>query len=199
MSDFNVKLVRGDLVLDGGAINELSMTIKAEGRAQDKRIQIALASATIFAHMHGNVTPLNNVLESLAKGMRTNAAKAYAEAFAPVRWNKKRKEFATQTERRHADILADDASDEAAELLGKILNVEWLDFKPEPEFKSKDAASMTERLIKSMMNTIDEGDDRNDVTADDVAALRAALDQIKVNQAARLAAKAAAALETEAA
>ncbi|MGL4518665.1 MAG: hypothetical protein ACRCUJ_02900 [Phocaeicola sp.] len=190
----SVKLVRTDLVLDGNAIAELSMVIQAEGRAQDKRVQVALASATIFAHMHGNVTPLNQVLVSLSKGMRTNAAKAYAEDMAPVRWNKKKKEFATQTEARHADILEEGASDAAKALLATILETEWLSYKPEGDFKPKDAASMTERLIKSMISTMDDGDERNDVHADDVTALRQALETIKQQQAQRVAAKAAAAL-----
>lgn len=193
----SVKLVRSDLVLDMAAIGTMAMEIQAEGRALDKKVQVALASASIFAHLHGNVTPLNNVLESLSKGMRTIAAKSYAEAFAPVRWNKKKKEFATQTEARHADILADDASEKAQALLAQILTVEWLDFKPEPDFKAKDSASMTERLIKSMVNTMDEGDNRNDVAAEDIAALRAALDTIKANQASRAAARAEAALLAE--
>lgn len=193
----SVKLVRSDLVLDMAAIGNMAMEIQAEGRALDKKVQVALASSTIFAHLHGNVTPLNNVLDSLSKGMRTIAAKSYAEAFAPVRWNKKKKEFATQTEARHADILAEDATEAAQSLLEKILTVEWLDFKPEPEFKAKDAASMTERLIKSMVSTMDDGDIRNDVSAEDIAALRAALDTIKVNQANRAAARAEAVLMAE--
>ncbi|MGL4519226.1 MAG: hypothetical protein ACRCUJ_06020, partial [Phocaeicola sp.] len=131
----SVKISLANVIRDAAGISALAVSIQKMGKKLDKDIQIALASAAIHAHEHGQVTPLNDVLDKLPSGARGNAARAYVEAFAPVRWHKKNKAFTCDADKMKADILAEDASEETKAFLVDLLETEWLGFKPEGDFK----------------------------------------------------------------
>lgn len=170
-NDFKITLAQ---VISGtDAIVAAAKNVKAEGKKLDQQIQVVLASGALHAHIHGDWTIANTVIENLSRGIRTNAAKGYVEAFYPVRFNKKTKAFVYSKEKRLSDVTE---NKERKEFLDALLTTDWLCFKPETDFVPVDAVSACESLVKRLAKAME--DDRNMVSAAEIEVLKAAMGQI---------------------
>lgn len=180
-----LKIAISDIIIGTDAINAASLEVKAEGAKLDKQIQIVLASACIHAHQHGDFTMVNTVVNNLSKGIRSNAAKGYGEAFGPVRWNKKDKAFVFDANKRRAEVLTDAAH---ADFLKNLLETDWLSFRPEPEFRAIDTVTSAESLVKRLSGAmLEEG---HTVAQDEIDVLTQAIAEINRIRGAKAAAAA---------
>lgn len=176
-------------VLSRSAMGAAIESIKLEGKKYDQSIQIALVSGALHAHKHGDFDLLNQIIASLSAGLRTNAARDWVLEFGPVKWDKKKKAFIHAPSKVIANIVSGDDADSYAMVeetkakLEKMLNTDWLSFRPEKDFKPSSAAETLEKMIGSLEKKEGKGKDgiMHDVHAEDLAVLRAALDQLKAN------------------
>lgn len=153
---------------------------KLAGKALDKALQTVLVSAACHLHQHGNIAIADKVLDCLPQGIRTNAAKAFMIEFAPVNWNEKKKAFVFASTKRIEGF-------EETETFTRMLETQWVDFRPEPPFKPFDLKAQLESLIKRAETKAEEGDDRNLVSREEIDSAKALLSQLEAQRNAKAA------------
>ncbi|MGL6098762.1 MAG: hypothetical protein ACRC0G_03945 [Fusobacteriaceae bacterium] len=164
-------------------------SVKLEGKKLDQSIQCVLVSGAIHAHVHGDYDILNQVVGALSAGLRTNAARDWILDFAPVKWDKKKKEFVWSASKRIENIVTGTDSDTYAEVaetkakLDAMLSTDWLSYRPERDFTPVNTVDKLESFITSLGKKIGKGEDgvMHDVHQEDLDLLGAALAQIKAN------------------
>ncbi|WXX18533.1 hypothetical protein TacPo2_78 [Pantoea bacteriophage TacPo2] len=174
-----------DIIRDAAGINSLADTIMAEGKKLDGMIHLALASATVLAHEHGDITVLNRVISKLSAGIRSNAARAFAETFAPVTFDKKAKEFRFNKNKRNEAFIDSEAAKEMCETV-------WTKFRPEPEYKPMNLADSFTKLIDRAQSDMEKNDS---ISEAQIALLRGFQEQLAALQAKEATEKASAAAE----
>ncbi|WWV91996.1 hypothetical protein [Escherichia phage PJNS034] len=183
-----MSILIADLIRNADGVNSLADSIQSEGKKLDNMIHLALASATVLVHEHGDVTVLNRVINKLSSGVRTNAARAFAETFAPVTFDKKAKEFRFNKHKRNEAFIDSEAAKEMCETV-------WTKFRPEPEYKPMNLADSFTKLIDRAANDMDKNDT---ISEAQIALLRSFQEQLVTLQtkeaAERDAAKAQAAI-----
>ena len=119
-------------------IEKAAKSIKTRSGSLSKDTHIALVSAIKHIEEHGNVQPLNAIIDGMSKGLG-NRAKAWAEAFGKVTWDGKQK------------FLAFDKS-KTSNVSG-ALNVPFdsNEFKQEAEYKAIDLMDSLEVFVKRML------------------------------------------------
>lgn len=177
---YSVAMKADQLIRNVADIKGLALRIQTEGRKVDAMIQVALCSATVHAYAHGDVTLLNDLVGKLSTGIRTNSAKAFVEAFAPVRWNQQKKEFRMKKERMVENF-------EATEAFTKMLATEWLSFRPEPEYKGVDSVKVLTSALNKIESAIEDSKDasKDAVSAEDLADIQALIQRIEARRAAQ--------------
>lgn len=154
-------ITKSQLINSVSGINALADSIHAEGTKLDSMIHIALASATVNAHVSGDYTTINRLIAKLTSGIRTNAARAFIEHYAPVTFDKKAKEFIFNKHKRNEAFMD-------SELCQEMCDTVWTKFKPEPEYKPLDMAKAVEQLLK---RAVDRKDDEREAISDAQIAL----------------------------
>lgn len=187
-----LKITSAALVSGEAGILALANQVNEEGVKLDQKIQVLLASAVVHAHKCGDYITINNVISKLSAGLRTNAARDYVLAFAPVRWNEKKQVFVFDGTKQDTKILENEKA------LAPILETDWLSFRPEPKFRPVDTVAMLQSMIKKIESAIEEADERNKVDGDELQALKALTAQLTGSREAKKAAAAAEALAKEA-
>ncbi|MGL5014166.1 MAG: hypothetical protein ACRC6V_07750 [Bacteroidales bacterium] len=164
-------------------------SVKLEGKKLDQSIQSVLVSGAIHAHVHGDFDVLNTVIAALSAGLRTNAARDWILDFAPVKWDKKKKEFVWSASKRIQNIVTGDDAGTYAEVaetkakLDAMLSTDWLSYRPERDFTPVNTVDKLESFITSLGKKVGKGEDgvMHDVHTEDLDLLTAALEQIKAN------------------
>lgn len=168
-----------DLIRNADGVNSLADTVAAEGKKLDGMIHLALASAVVLVHEHGDVTVLNRVISKLSAGIRTNAARAFAETYAPVTFDKKEKAFRFNKHKRNEDFINSEAAKEMCETV-------WTKFRPEPEYKPMNLADSFNKLIDRAANDMDKNET---ISEEQIALMRGFAEQLAALQAKELAEK----------
>lgn len=148
------------LVLNAAELNSIGKEIQAEGAKLDAKIHLGLCSAVALCHTSGDVTVLNNLVDNLKGGIRTNAALAFALNYAPVRWDKKEKKFRFDKIKRNEGFLD-------SEVAEKMCADNWVKYRPEAEFQPMDVNKRLGQLVKAMTEKSD--DERETISKAQVA------------------------------
>ena len=142
-----------EIMTDKAAIVAGIASVANRGKKLDGDIQnLALATAN-HAHLHGDVTLLNDLYKALGKGVRHAAMTAWLLAFAPVVANKDK---ASKAELPFSFEKAKKASGDELEKLmaeGDAEGSKWYDMKPSPNPDQVfDAFEKLKALLKSADN-----------------------------------------------
>lgn len=142
---------------DGATLNKYIKGIKLRsGKLIDDIHNVAVMCA-VHAVQHNNYTPIINLVDAVGKGMRANSLRKWMIEFAPVKWGdvetttddgktKTVKGFVYNKTKAEA-IKAKYGTDMDA--LAKDLNeATFVEFDPEPEFKSFDLDKAIASLLK---------------------------------------------------
>ncbi|MGL5583207.1 MAG: hypothetical protein ACRDCE_19925 [Cetobacterium sp.] len=170
MANNTLAIVSTDLVKGTNNIAGFIGEIATTGKKLDRMIQIGLCSVVAHAHAHGDYTQVNNIIESLPAGVRTNAARSFVESFAPVRWNKKTKKFVFEGSKR-------DENFEGSAKFNTMMSTDWLSFKADKngadDFKQFDTVNAVESMIKRVKKAME--DERNNISAEEIAIMENAM------------------------
>jgi hypothetical protein len=99
-------------------------SIKRRGKRLDKDIQSAALGAIAHHALHGQVGPINNLIDAMPAGSRVNALREYIETFGAVTYDPAIKKFV------HSKI-------KKADIKGALKST-WTSHKPDPEYKPLD-------------------------------------------------------------
>lgn len=180
-----MSITKAAIIREVSEINNLADTIQAEGKKLDTMIHIALASSVVLAHEHGDITVLNRVITKLSAGIRTNAARAFAEKFAPVTFDKKGKEFRFNKQKRNEGFIDSEAASD-------MCDTPWTAFRPEPEYKPMNLADSFTKLIDRASNDMEKNEN---ISEAQIALLRGFQEQLVALQTKEASEKATAAAE----
>lgn len=131
-------------------------SIQSRGSKLAKDIHVTAVSCLNHIEKHGDITLLNRLIVALPGGWRSNAVKAWAEAFGKVNYDTKAKAF-TFDKSKKSDIEG-------------AIAISPEEFKPEPEYKPMDLAAEIARLIKKAEERVNSENDN--VPAELLAKLR---------------------------
>lgn len=162
---------RTNLIRETAQLTAFFGEVKATGKKLDNDIQLALCSAVVHLHTHGTIVIANNAIESLSKGMRSNAARDFMMEFGPVNWNDKKKAFVFAAKKRVENF-------EETEKFEEMLATMWLTFRPEPEYKPFDAAAQLASLIKRAERHLADPKEKDLVSQEELAMLKTLADAI---------------------
>lgn len=128
-------------------IKELMQAIGRIGKAAaklTKDVQTVAVECALHAVDHGNVTPANELVDNLGKGMRRASLRAWFEKHTPMYLPKGKDKFALDSER--AKTMR--AEDRAA-LRERLTALPWEDAKPEEKVVSVfDVADAVDKFMK---------------------------------------------------
>mgnify|MGYP003655862602 FL=1 len=146
------------LITSKEAIIKAIASISGRGAKLDKDIWVAAVSAMAHHNEHGDVTIINDLVSAMPKGARVNALRDYILAHGKVSFDNEVKAFVHDKE-GYFDSLG-------------AMEVSWVEFKPEPEYKPLDAL----KLVTALAKRIAAADaDKGDVCSDEQAAAILAL------------------------
>jgi hypothetical protein len=145
------------LITDVKAIDLAIKSIQSRGSKLSKDIHVTAVSCLNHIEKHGDITLLNRLVVALPGGWRSNAVKAWAEAFGKVNYDTKAKAFVYDKAKKSNIEGAMEISPE--------------DFKPEPEYKPMDLAAEIAKLIKKAEERVNSEADK--VPVELLAKLRA--------------------------
>lgn len=145
-------------IQDLKALNKAIKSIATRASKLENDIWIAALSCAWHIKQDNQVTPLNNLIEALGKGIRTNAVKAYAETFMAVKWDEKSKKFKYD-------------GSKATDMPGCARKSPF-EFKPEAEYKPINLPAALARLVKQAEAHAEKGDPRDLIPSDMLIALR---------------------------
>ena len=149
------------LISGTAAIKSAIDSIARRGKKLDRDIQVAALSAMQHHVEHGDVTLINRLVDSMPKGSRVNALRAFIETFGAVRFDVESKKF---VHLRGATFRLDDA-----------MQVMWSEFKPETAYKPiTDPLKRFDQLVAAFEKDMAEMGDASKVRPEMVAALKAA-------------------------
>lgn len=131
------------LLIGKPAIDAATKSIMTRGVKFDKDVHIAGVSCLNHIEEHGDVTLLNNLVAALPKGSRVTAFMEWAEAYGKVSYSDELKEF-------KYDKLK-------VTLLEESKDKSWVEFKPEPEYKTMDFTAAMAALLKKANERVNAG------------------------------------------
>lgn len=109
-----------------------------------KDVQTVAVECALHAVDHGNVTPANELVESLGKGMRRASLRAWFETNTPMFIPKGKDKFGFDSERAKAMRAEDRAA-----LRERLMALAWEDAKPEEKTVSVfDVSDAFDKFIK---------------------------------------------------
>lgn len=136
-----------DIILKAKNVRNQIALVKSRAKKLDDQIHIIAVSCLYHADKHGDVTLMQELIESMGKSQRRNAVIAWASAYGKFQPNEKGK---------NVDYCRGNATDiEAAK------NESPWDFKPEQPFKAFDMEVELKKLIKRSAKAADDA--RNNV------------------------------------
>tara|TARA_R110002111_G_scaffold123047_1_gene186887 strand:- start:170 stop:646 length:477 start_codon:yes stop_codon:yes gene_type:complete len=122
------------LITSKDAIIKAIASISGRGAKLDKDIWVAAVSAMAHHNEHGDVTIINDLVNAMPKGGRVNALRDYILAHGKVKFDNQVKAFVHDKEGSFDSLGA--------------MEVSWVEFKPEPEYKPLDALKLVTALAK---------------------------------------------------
>lgn len=146
-------------IKDMAALNKAIKSIAGRTTRLENDIWVAAISCAWHIEKDKQVTPLNNLIAALGKGIRTNAVMAYAETFMAVKRDEETKKFKYDKTR-------------TTDLPGCARKSPF-EFKPEPEYKPLSLPAALARLVKQAESHADKQDPRDIIPSDMLVALRA--------------------------
>jgi hypothetical protein len=138
------------IITEVKAIEASIKSIQTRGKSLAKDIHLVAVSCLAHIEKHGDITLLNRLVTALPSGWRSNAVKAWGEAFGKVNWDNKAKAFVYDKNKK-------------TDLEGAI-EISPEDFKPEPEYKPMDLAADIAKLVKKASERV--GSDNDNVPAE---------------------------------
>lgn len=129
------------VLLDKAGIEKLIESISKTGKKLDNDIQHALQCCSIHAHLHGDITLLQNLCMGLNKGTRSNAVLGWIEQFAPVKFD------ADGSFQFFRGYEAKDGGTRAARIQRIETATHWTELRPEPKFVPFDLEAQLLRLL----------------------------------------------------
>jgi hypothetical protein len=128
-------------------IKELMQAIGRIGKAAaklTKDVQTVAVECALHAAVHGNVTPANELVNNLGKGMRRASLRAWFERHTPMYLPKGKDQFSLDSQRAK-DLRAGDLEAYREELMA----MPWEDAKPEEKVVSIfDVADAVDKFMK---------------------------------------------------
>lgn len=152
------QIVNLEVIQDVAALNKEIKLIAAAGVKLEARIWRAMLSCGWHIKQDNQTTPLNTLLESMGKGMRVNACRAYAETFFAV-------EYDTETKKMKFK------RDKTTDLAGAARKSPF-EFKPEPDYKPLNLPEALRRLLTQAEKHAETGDPRDLIPSDMLIKLR---------------------------
>ena len=107
------------------------------------------------------VTMVNNLIEALPHGVRSNAIKGWVEAHLGFVWDQT--DLFKAGTLKHADLS-----------IKKLANIRWWEFKPEAEYKPMNFTEAVLSLIKRADDRLQKRDPRDMIDASAVQAVKSA-------------------------
>jgi hypothetical protein len=149
------------LISGSGAIKAAIDSIARRGKKLDRDIQVAALSAMQHHVEHGDVTLINRLVDSMPKGSRVNALRAFIETFGAVRYDTESKNF---LHIKGATFRLDDA-----------MQIMWSEFKPEAAYQPiTDPFKRFDQLVGQFEKDMAEMGDASKVTPEMISALKSA-------------------------
>lgn len=134
-------------------IKQLMAAISRIGKAAaklTKDVQTVAVECALHAVDHGNVTPANELVESLGKGMRRASLRAWFETNTPMFIPKGKDKFGFDGQRAK-DMRAEDR----AALRERLMALPWEDAKPEEKVVSVfDVSDAFDKFIKRVESMV---------------------------------------------
>ena len=134
-------------------IKQLMAAIGRIGKAAaklTKDVQTVAVECALHAVDHGNVTPANELVESLGKGMRRASLRAWFETNTPMFIPKGKDKFGFDGQRAK-DMRAEDR----AALRERLMALPWEDAKPEEKVVSVfDVSDAFDKFIKRVESMV---------------------------------------------
>lgn len=131
-------------------------------------VHLFLVSLAARWQKTGDIRPVvkftNELVGAMGGGMRSNAVKAWVEAFFGFVWNETEGAFVAGT-------LKASGLD-----LEKIRNNRWWEFKPEPAYKPMDFRAQIISLVKNAEKRLSKPNDADQIDAEDVRLVKALAD-----------------------
>jgi len=131
------------LLIGKPAIDAATKSIASRGVRFDKDVHIAGVSCLNHIELHGDITLLNNLVSALPKGSRVNAFKEWAEVHGKVKYSDELKAFTFDKEK--------------TTLLTEAIENSWVEFKPDPEYKTLDFSAALAALLKKANERVNAG------------------------------------------
>lgn len=144
-----------DIILKAKNVRNQIALVKTRAKKLDDQVHTIAVSCLYHADKHGDVTLMQELIESMGRSQRRNAVIAWASAYGKFQPNEKGK---------NVDYCRANATD----LEGAKGESPW-DFKPEQAFRPFDMEAELKKLMKRAAKAAD--DDRNNVPKDMVAKL----------------------------
>lgn len=149
------------LISGVAAIKSAIDSIARRGKKLDRDIQVAALSAMQHHVEHGDVTLINRLVDSMPKGSRVNALRAFIETFGAVRFDAESKKFVHV---KGATFRLDDA-----------MQIMWSEFKPETAYQPiTDPFGRVVALVAAFEKDVAELGDASKVTPEMISALKSA-------------------------
>ena len=131
-----MKLLKGT-----DAIQKAITSILIRGKKLDRDIHVAGVSCLQHIEEHGDVTLLNRLVEAMPKGSRVNALREWAECYGKVKFNNETRCF--------------DHCKKSSTLLEDAIETSWVEFKPEPQYKTMNFQDELNKLIAKAYDRAD--------------------------------------------
>ena len=144
MSTQKMKLLKGT-----DAIQKAIASILTRGKKLDRDIHVAGVSCLQHIEEHGDVTLLNRLVGAMPKGSRVNALREWAGCYGRVKFNNETHCF-------------DYCLKRAVTLLDEAIETSWIEFKPEPQYKTLNLSDELTKLIKKAYDRADTAKDKGD-------------------------------------
>lgn len=136
-----------DIILKAKNVRNQIALVKTRAKKLDDQVHTIAVSCLYHADQHGDVTLMQELIESMGRSQRRNAVIAWASAYGKFQPNEKGK---------NVDYCRANATD-----LESAKNESPWDFKPEQPFKAFDMESELKKLLKRAGKAADDA--RNNV------------------------------------
>lgn len=164
---------------------------KRTGKLWETQVQIAAMNAALHAHVHGNITAVNDLVNQLPKGARSNTLKAWFETHAPVVWQKvivegketKDERFFYMSEKAKDIVLNGDKGkvSPACPVAVAMSSDNWGSHKTEPEYKPVSFWAMMESTLKKLEGAAAKNNELDDIDTGDLQEMRAQFELLKLS------------------
>lgn len=129
-----------------GGFKSLIDKIRNDTRKLMENINLCAASCIVHGVVHGQVTPMNDLINAMGDGLRANAMRKFFEGCGPVTWDDEDKRLVY--DRSKATALKRDYNKDKVKFTSALVREPYYKFSPPAPYAGFNLVEELERLIK---------------------------------------------------